>query len=190
MAAEPGGLPRVGAFLGDPAVRVRRVGPARHDGASVYIWRDMIEALLDTAALATAPLCTALALGVFGRGPGGSLVELRGWVDFEPWESERAFVADLHANWQPTMNRVLRANPGLAVCGWVHARRGSGGLLSDAAAMVHRSLFGLPWQLALVVDADARQLGVWGPARDGHLVGVGFGVVSRGVAPGESHADH
>lgn len=178
-----------GQYLNDSRVLSRRFGPTREGGAVLSIWGDAAQALLSAAAEAEAPFRTALLLGQAGNTGAGVVTEIRAWAELETYRHEQAFVAELMTSWEQTVNRLSRAYRGLVLCGWASIRAASGGALRPDAEMVHRTFFGLPWQVTLVVDPSSEALAFYGPTGTGELVNVGFNVLSRNKVSGDGHAD-
>lgn len=189
MAPESEIAPGLGAFLSDPDVTIAHVGPARTGGAAVYIWRDAATALVDACRSTDERLHVGLLVGRYGTAPAGELLEIRGWSDFEPYATLDAFRIDLNKNWELTLNRLQRAHREQVLVGWVVTQRRSAGRLGPLTTMVHRSLFGKPWQVLVVADPDAEALAVWGLATDGTLQNISFNIAGRGALQGDEHAD-
>jgi len=60
------------------------------------------------------------------------------------------------------IHRVMDSeHEGLAIVGWYHTHPGFGVFLSEQDVFIHRNFFNLPWQIALVVDPQSGDEGVF-----------------------------
>jgi proteasome lid subunit RPN8/RPN11 len=86
-------------------------------------------------------------------------VEVRGFLPASAVESRRTSLTFTHATWAAMNRRAEQEFPGELVLGWVHTHPGLGVFLSSYDLFIHRHFFSQPWQIALVIDPRADQLG-------------------------------
>jgi len=82
--------------------------------------------------------------------------------DFLPAVDARSRMTSLtftHDTWAAMTRNVRDRFPDLAVVGWHHTHPGFGVFLSGYDLFIHRHFFCEPWQVALVVDPRAQELG-------------------------------
>lgn len=163
-----------------------RVGGPRPAGAAVYIWRDVIEQLVESAIFEPETYRACVLFGGFAQSPNGGQLEIRGFVDLSRYASPRDVLADWLAEWERTRIRIGRAHGGAVPVGWASFRPGSGGVLDPDEQIVQRTFCALPWQVALVIDPLSSQVGLWGPQEDGTLANIGFNIVARNASRGQA----
>ena len=158
---------------------LRRFGAPRAAGAALYIWREMLEALLEASTVRTEGYQAALLVGGPFMGPLGPYVELHGFCDFAVHADPLAFANELAGDWTQIHNRVRRAHAPHRVVGWVHIERGTGGELTPLARMIHRTLFHLPFTVVASLDPEQGAFAFYGATPAGELQPIGFNLVSR-----------
>lgn len=161
---------------------VRRFGAPRATGAVLYVWREMLEALLEASMVRSDGYQSALLVGGPFMGPLGAFVELHGFCDLAAHADPLAFANELAADWTQVQNRVRRAHAPHRVTGWVHIERGTGGALPPLARVVHRTLFHLPFTVVASLDPEQAAFSFYGATPTGDLAPIGFQLVSRPAA--------
>jgi hypothetical protein len=157
---------------------VRRVGAARTAGAALYLWQDVADGLMHAAEFRPDAFQAALLIGQVKDSSGGLAVLVQGYTELAAAHDEFHFLRETIADWTPIQARLRRSQPGMRVLGWAGIRPDGGARLTDASQFVHRSLFGLPWQLTLLLDGRNQRLSAWGADAQGYLVNIGFNLVS------------
>ena len=158
---------------------IRRFGAPRAAGATLFVWREMLEALLEASSVRTEGYQAALLVGGPFMGPLGPYVELHGFCDFAAHADPLAFANELDADWTQIHNRVRRTHAPHRIVGWVHIERGTGGNLPPLARMVHRTLFHLPFTVVASLDPEQGGFAFYGATPAGDLQPIGFNLVSR-----------
>lgn len=161
---------------------IRRFGAPRASGATLFVWREMLEALLEASTVRDSGYQAALLVGGPFMGPLGPYVELHGFCDFAAYADPLAFANDLAADWTQLHNRVRRAHAPHRVIGWAHIERGTGGALPPLARLVHRTLFHLPFTVVASLDPEQNTFAFYGATPAGELEPIGFQLVSRPAA--------
>lgn len=165
-----------------PQAGARRVltrhGPSRPSGACVYLDARVLLELESTAAHRPGALQVGFLLGAACEGTGNDFVEVGGFAELVPWNSLEEWRDTTRRDWNLTTNRMRRVWPTDRVVGWVILAPGADEALLGEAEMLHRSFFGLPWQVLLVLDTESRTLALRVPSTEGHLVSSGFVLVT------------
>jgi hypothetical protein len=157
---------------------LRRLGDPRVAGSAVYLRRGPLDELLFAAAYSPDALQAAVLTGTVGAGDPASFVEVAGYIDLETWSSDAALVAGWLDEQPLTMRRVERLGAGIVRVGHVILRPGSGSRLTPADERLHRTFINLPWQITVAIDPIEHTVGVWGVDPEGHLINVGFNLVT------------
>ena len=152
-------------------------GPARRSGAAIYVGARTWERLVESASWRPEGVQAALLVGGAYVGLGGEFVEVRGYAEWSAYPSWRAFREELLRDWALITNRLRRGRDEDHVVGWVACEPGGRASCSDELARLHRTFFGLPFQLLLAVDVQAALASFYGPDALGRLRPQGFNLV-------------
>lgn len=76
-----------------------------------------------------------------------------------------------HEAWAHVWGEIDRRYPGAQILGWYHSHPGHGIFLSRHDRFIHRHFFGEPWQVAIVVDPQRHEEGLFAWQR-GDLVRI------------------
>jgi len=119
---------------------------------------------------------------LIGGGPVGSreYVEIRHFLPATDTRSRAASLTFTHETWAQLTREVERRFSGEVVVGWHHTHPNFGVFLSPYDLFIHRHFFREPWQVALVVDPQRRELGFF-QWRRGQVVDCGF-VLGKRIA--------
>lgn len=100
-------------------------------------------------------------------------VEIRHFVPAVDARSRAASLTFTHDTWSALHREVDQRFPEEKVVGWQHTHPGFGIFLSAYDLFLHRHFFSEPWQVALVVDPKAQELGFYEWV-EGQVVDCGF----------------
>jgi hypothetical protein len=153
------------------------MGAARVAGAGIYVWQDVLSALVYAAQFRPDAYQTAILTGSHRLSGAGAATLVQGFSELATMTSPLAFAVETMNDWGMIINRLAHGRTTLRPAGWVSVRPGSRGIVDSREQFVHRSLFNLPWQLTLVLDPESEELGVWGAEAQGYLVNLGFNLV-------------
>jgi proteasome lid subunit RPN8/RPN11 len=114
-------------------------------------------------------------------------VEVRYFLPAIEARSRFASLMFTHDTWAAMTREVQRQYPDHSVLGWHHTHPGFGVFLSAYDVFIQRHFFSEPWQIALVVDPQRRELGFF-QWLDGRVVDCGF-VCTKDAVGAESQAE-
>ena len=72
---------------------------------------------------------------------------------------DQMHVTFTHEVWEDVLSTIDREFQGQQIVGWYHTHPGFGVFLSEVDLFAHRNFFNAAWQVALVVDPKADQVG-------------------------------
>lgn len=168
--------------------RIRRMGAARLAGAGIYIWQDVLSALVYAARYRPDAYQTAILTGNHRLSGAGAATLIQGFAELATMPSPLAFAVETMNDWNMMLNRLANGKSRLRPAGWVSIRAGSGGVVDAREQFVHRSLFNLPWQLTMVLDPQSEEVGVWGTDAQGFLINLGFNLVVNALEADDPNA--
>lgn len=161
----------------DEHTSIVHVGPPSEGAARVYIWQEMLHALIDAALQDPDQTRTALLLGATSVSPGKVNLELRGYSELAAYENLTEFCRATNEYWPQLLNRIERRGDGLQIFGWVCMQTGDEGALTRVHQVTHRSFFNYPHQVFLNIDPASRRVALYGFDENGRLVHIGFDLV-------------
>lgn len=142
--------------------------------ARFRIWRDVLDEL---GVAATHRASVERGGLLLGREPAdASGPTCTGYRELEPIDGLVPWLNGLQRDWPRLSRRLERSAPD-RLLGWVWIRPGGGVGLTPEAQLVHRTLFGLPWQVMCVVDASTGGLAFFGTDAERALVNIPFDLV-------------
>jgi proteasome lid subunit RPN8/RPN11 len=86
-------------------------------------------------------------------------VEVRHFLPAKATESRVASLTFTHESWSAARKEIEEKYPDDRIVGWHHTHPGFGIFLSGYDLFIHRHYFSQPWEIALVVDPQANELG-------------------------------
>jgi proteasome lid subunit RPN8/RPN11 len=89
------------------------------------------------------------------------VVEVRAFLPAGGTLARAASLTFTHETWAQLNRQVAERYPQESVVGWHHTHPGLGIFLSQYDLFIHRNFFRDPWQLAMVVDPQQQELGVF-----------------------------
>ena len=105
-------------------------------------------------------------------------VEVRHFLPAVDTQSRAASLTFTHETWSRLTRQVEVQHADDRIVGWHHTHPNLGVFLSAYDLFIQRHFFAQPWQIALVVDPQRREFGVF-QWRNGQIVDCGFVGVKR-----------
>lgn len=142
-------------------LKVRALGESEEIPIRYYVYADVLKELLKAARFRE-DSATALLLGQFAIDEGGPFVEISAFQDLR-----YLYGGDLVELTRPGVREFFRSSlegggyPGAHIVGVFASRPGSDAALDEEVARLHLSLFNLPFQAALIMDAQSERLGIY-----------------------------
>lgn len=139
-------------------------GSPERKGLRVYIAAEVIRAIRRQAADNPGIEAGGVLLGQFRKSGKEAFLEVTGVIEAEDAESTGISLTFTHDTWEHIARRQAEV-PDSAIVGWYHSHPGLGVFLSREDRFIHSGYFAEPWQVALVVDPESGELGLF--AADG-----------------------
>ena len=153
-------------------VKGRLIGTLHEDAAAIVVHESVLEQILEYS-----EQDLQRELGGFLLGSVLELdrqcIEIRHFLPAVEARSKSASLTFTHDTWSALHREVDRRFPNEQVVGWQHTHPGFGIFLSAYDLFLHRHFFSEPWQVALVVDPKAQELGFYQWLK-GQVVDCGF----------------
>ncbi|QDG54333.1 hypothetical protein FIV42_27380 [Persicimonas caeni] len=143
------------------SLEARPIGEFTGNEVRLFIYRDVLDELAFAASYRHEPSFAVL-IGAFAVDDVGPFLEVTGFSRFQ----HIATLDTLYNSLKPELDDIvdevsMQRTPEDHIVGVFVGARGSGGKLSAEVARAHLSLFNVPYQVAVVSDPDASQLGVY-----------------------------
>ncbi len=88
-------------------------------------------------------------------------IHLKHFLPAANTDSRPGSVTFTHETWQRLNHQIESSFPNERVIGWHHTHPAMGIFLSSYDRFIHENFFGLPWQIAMVVDPCQQQFGIF-----------------------------
>lgn len=170
--------PRRPAPEADGKTALTRHGPRKERGADIYINAQVLQELEFAVESRPDKLQLGLLIGTAAEGSPCDFVEINGFAELSAFFSLKAWREELVKYWRLIFNRIGRAWPKDQLLGWVVLAPEVSDHMRAELEMLHRSFFGLPWQVLLVVDSAAQTMSLRAPNESGALISTGFILVT------------
>lgn len=161
----------------DENTEIVAMGPATSGAACVYLWQDLLRALIEAAQAKPNSTQVALLLGRLSVDVGTIVVEIRGYIELETYDTLTDFCRATNDYWSVLQNKVDRREDGLRIFGWACLQSGDRGELTRVHQVTHRSFFNYPHQVFLQIDPSSQNVALYGFDENGRLVHIGFHLV-------------
>ena len=131
------------------------------DPLRVHIAREPYEAIIAHCGESDhVELCGVL-VGEVAKDELGPFLMVSHTIRGEQADSEATQVTFTQETWAHIHRVMDSKHEGRAIVGWYHTHPGFGVFLSERDVFIHRHFFNLPWQIALVVDPQSGDEGVF-----------------------------
>jgi proteasome lid subunit RPN8/RPN11 len=135
----------------------RTIGTIHDDAVAIAIREQVLDQILEYSAGEPLAEIGGFLIGAV-RGS-GQVVVVESFLPAEHTRSRAGSVTFTHETWATLTRQSAERFPGKRVVGWHHTHPGLGVFLSAYDLFIHRNFFREPWQIAMVVDPRAQELG-------------------------------
>ncbi len=158
----------------NPNLEVKIFGESTGQPVRFFLFGDLCDELIFAGEYQDQS-CVAVLTGAFGVEQSGGYVEVSGFSGLEYLDDEVENA--LYRSIRKTTDKAIISEAPEPIVGFFVSERGSKGRIDPEMARVHFSLFNVPFQVAVVVDPDSDDFGVYARNPHGQFVSCEFRVV-------------
>jgi len=161
--------------------KVRPIGDIHKQALPIFVSETVLETILDYSHRDLTRELGGFMLGGLFEDRNREYIEVRNYLPAVDARSRAASLTFTHDTWSAMTRQAEEQFPDDRVVGWHHTHPGFGIFLSGYDLFIHRNFFGMPWQIAMVVDPKRQEFGFF-QWRAEEIVDCGFLCVQQSKA--------
>lgn len=157
----------------DKTAVVEPKGTIAHDDLQIFIRERTLSEIVEYSSSDVMKELGGVLVGKLYGYRGKPYIEVGGYIRAKHTVPTAASLKFTHATWEDIHREIDDRYPEMIVVGWQHTHPGYGIFLSHMDMFIQKNFFTQPWQVALVVDPKAENLGFF-QWKEGAIAPCGF----------------